>query len=1243
MSSQASANALFAAAVNKHTIDSPAAIQMQEQLARTLFGVSAAQLSPMQLQTLQMASVTAANSGLLGVSNGGAAFTDIYKGIMSSGGVMTSGGMSYGHSPQSIAAANSMMNMTNAIVNGDGQFSVGVGGNAQTMAGVLKQRFMRGAVNRSTATTSVRREKGESFGKFMARTSNKLAMTSQDRADIVRSEMEAEVYKDYESRVTEGKGHLTAEARRALVAAQIEKDKKSGKFKERVSEIRRAQTSSLQAELDAEKKAEIEKVKNSNLSDAQKQKKIDALEKKYTKRAGKIGIDIMRADVNLATDEDIERAARVADGKMEYTGVTNSFKKEERAAMRRAAMITKEMSEVFGTEDADQLLGIAKQFGIKTLDAEKDVKNMKRIMDTAKTRAAATGRSLQDVMGEMQGIAAVGAQAVGQHGLTAAYLENATRSMQASQASRDAGMDYRTDEEVQAELAEGEQNFQRNMTNGLFALEMMRQHDPENEEYKFWSARLRDKKPLTKEEVERFERFGAAEVALNYSTVDPRKRQEVAMNSELAEAARNSMQAGVVEEHAAGQVAGLLGRASLNTDGTLYKAMLGPGGVYGSSAEASKAMTDILTAYGGSQKELKDDFTSLTDLNGITDETDRAEAKRKWKEDQLNQARRDGASDEQIRQLEASYNELIKLSDSGQNGAFMLTQINALQSQGQLNNAVGTRGQVISDAQQLAMYRDEGKKALKKAADGSAEFGGLNLDKADAATRAVALLTSADAGMEWSNKADILSDNGTFNVEAFNSQVTTKNTAGLKREGADSARFMAANAVMVRGKDGRIDKEALLSSVDTLDKQKSGVLREALGLSKDADLRAEIDKMSPAEIEMKLNQSRANGMSVITDDNGSMMLSRNNDATDKALTSLNENNTIQLMGSMGIGTAAINKVGRKLSAGKVVKDEEMDDAKRDLKKSSTYKSLSAVTETMGITGGVIEKDGKKFLQDSSGTMYDVSNASAVGKLYAQAMEKDVNLQPTMKAAAEQGDPIAALAMAERASRATSLYTKEGAQDQKKADANAKIMISAAGKIAEKQGGDVAQAEKSAEEAIKSANAARGKMAALNKQRENGEIGEEAYAKRMMEYTEELTAADDKLKKLTKGAGLTKEQAGDKFSEAELAMGREAVGEAIDEYNDELDEASADVISKDKFFKDIAIKTGRTPEVEQLEIQNKLAEEAKARGAQNAKWFEAWNTQFTTGELARHNSATTIRAMARIIGKCYDGDNEIGTD
>lgn len=186
MSSATSVNALFKAMGTKHALGSVEAIQVQDQLARTMFGVPLRALSPMQRNAVEMSAMTVINSGgsnMLGIADGGAVYADIYKGIISSAtGISVADGMSFGHSPQMMSAASSVMQNLNQTIYGKGALGVGIGGSMKTMGGVMRQYIQQHGLGEGSTRTLSRR--GKSFGSFFQSVGTDRGLTETEKKAI---------------------------------------------------------------------------------------------------------------------------------------------------------------------------------------------------------------------------------------------------------------------------------------------------------------------------------------------------------------------------------------------------------------------------------------------------------------------------------------------------------------------------------------------------------------------------------------------------------------------------------------------------------------------------------------------------------------------------------------------------------------------------------------------------------------------------------------------------------------------------------------------------------------------------------------------------------------------------------------------------------------------------------------------------------------------------------------------------
>lgn len=1221
MSSATSVNALFKAMGTKHALGSVEAIQVQDQLARTMFGVPLRALSPMQRNAVEMSAMTVINSGgsnMLGIADGGAVYADIYKGIISSAtGLSTDAGMSFGHSPQMMSAASSVMQNLNQTIYGKGALGVGTGGSMTTMGGVMRQYIQQHGLGEGSTRTLSR--KGKSFGSFVQSVGTDRGLTETEKKAIVGQELSGAIFNAYKERIkklnekeakelgiedllNKSYDEMSDVNKRRInraIANQAKKDKEKGDYDKRVRAIKAEKIKEYEAELAAQGVSADEIERKSKL----------------------LRRSLNRAELgDLDNMANVQAASRASKGENEYTALTEAAVREQKKALRRAAGLTKEMSEIFGTEDADQLLTIAKQFGSKTLTAEKDVRNMKRIMDIARTRAAATGRTLTDVMGEMQGIAAVGAQAVGSHGVTASYLEYSTRQMQASQASRNAGLDYRTDSEVQAEIAEQEQNYQRNMNEGLYALEMM---DKDSEEYKYWSKRIREGN-LTPEEIKQFRRMGKAWIAKNEWALDPKKMQDVAQNSSLAAYARKAMAGGALQDHVKGNIDDLLDQASMDKNSQLNQAIEG---TFGNSETASKQLQDVLMAYGGQQKELKDDFKALRRLS--------AEGREEWinrKKEQLNQS---GASQKAIEQAEAAYRALINIAESGDDGKVVMRQLNNIQSTDGMNDTLGSIENVKAEARHLQSLRAESMKRSKAAAGSEGSIiGGLNYNDTSDESKILSLLTEADRSIAKTGGVDLIGNkDGAIHVDNINNL----NYDSLE-DGAKNAmtKYIAENAIAFKtDKNGMIDTEYARSVALQLEQDTSAVgqrklknLRRALGLKKGDSVSAAMADMDTATLTRTIYEAENSGTSGVLHGKGGLVVGGTGEEMEKAAEGVKLQNTLKVMGQLSFlatdkgvnkSTNTLSEIGQSVLAGTADEDQ--------LKKARAIinsghgggaQSVMAAFESMGVKN-ISKENGVALVTDKNGVSHDITDKKALIGFMSKAAKADPNLQPALEKRAEEGDTLASDVLIQNKLDVFKPFMASGTSSKEEADSRKLVMQEVVKKMGGKDG------EKRAKEMAEDYK----RIEQLQADLDSGKLSDEDRQKAQAE----LHTID--VKHATWTGGLGKDDAFLKANNIQRDnRNLDFLNEAIDTRNAKLeakakkdgkDEAVGKIVATE-YIGELSAAQGDSPEL--MAIREQLALEKR-----NQTMFDAWNEQFTGGTPTTNSSDHTILSALKSLGRC----------
>lgn len=1088
MSSATSVNALFKAMATKHAIGSVEAIQVQDQLARTMFGVPLKALSPMQRQAVEMSAMTVINSGgsnMLGIADGGAVYADIYKGLISSAtGLSTDAGMSFGHSPQMMSAASSVMQNMNQTIYGKGFFGVGTGGNMKIMGGVMRQYLQQNGLGEGSTRTLSR--KGKSFGSFVQSVGTDSGLTETEKQAIVGQELSGAVFDAYKKRIEslsekeakelgiedlvnrsyDSMSEVNKRRVERAIAKQAKKDKEKGDYKKRVQAVKDEKLKEYEAELDSQ-----------NLSADEKERELALFRRSMNK--AELG--------DLDNAANVAAASRASKGENEYTALTKAAAQEQKKALRRAASLTKEMSEVFGTEDADQLLNIAKQFGSKTLTAEKDVQNMKRIMDIARTRAAATGRTLTDVMGEMQGIAAVGAQAVGSHGVTAAYLENATRQMQASQASRNAGMDRRTDTEVTAEITEHEQNFQRNAIQGLYALAMLGE---DSKEYQEWSKIFEG--PLTPAKLEQLRLFGIAYNNANEWNTAPKKMQEVALNSKLASKARKAYWQGILGDHSSGHVTEMVEWFLQDETTPAYKAVMG---TFGNRWNASRSMQAVLLAYGGQQKELEDDFKTISRLSIL-------DGRPAWIADKIEQLKQNGASQEDIDQAEAAWNVLSMIANAGDKGKRIMRQMHNMQNAEIMRNTVGSIENVKAEARHLQSLRSESMKRSKEAAGSEgAIVGGLNYNDASDEAKISSLVFEADRSIARTGGVDLIGNkDGALHVDNINNLKYDELKPGAQN---DITRFIAENAVAFKtDKNGMVDMEYAKSIALQIDQNKDASeagrrkynsLRSALGLEQGASITDALDNISQAELTRTIYEAENSGTAGVMHGKGGLVVGGTGEEMEKAAEGVKLQNALKIVGHMGFftktqgygtGIQNISEIGKAVVEGTVT-ESQLDTARAIVdsgQAGSGVQSIMATFEAAGVKNvgkrtegnwdhftnplvshlnnverlqGTVFKKDFTFVTDKNGIPHDINSAKDLIGFMAETAKDDLNLQQTLQKNAEEGDKLASSALIQKGLNVFKPYTAHGTSGSEEAEGRKYVIR----KVAEEMAGSKEEGER----------------------------------------------------------------------------------------------------------------------------------------------------------------------------------------
>lgn len=980
MNSQAAVNSLFSGYATSHTLHSKDALRLQDLLSRLMFGTPLQNATPMQLQALQIAAATAINpSGVnpLGLTDGGALFADTYRSLVMSGGIMSATGSHiYGHSPQAMAVASGIMSQVAVNAGGSSITERGIGGSTKLATEVIGQMIRREGLSGLGGTQVLKREgKTETLKDFATTLFHHKGTTYKEKVNIATQEMGGEIY-----------------AELLQVAAQKFQDSnwraQYGIDAEMAAKLEGLDISNYDA-----LSTDLRKVVDRAVIDLAKSEEGKKARDRVMKRVGNGEAFTLLSDTNvkLETEMDVRRAREAARKQNQYTVLDEQAAKSIKEAQRRQLELTGEMSEVFGTDDANKLLEIAKLFGVRTLDTERDVTEMKRVMDAARARAESTGRSLADVMGEMQGIAAVGAQALGRFGVSASFIQHAVSQTQASEASRAAGLDFRTPEQVQASLVAEEHNFQNNNLNWMFAYEHIKANSATaSAEDLAWVAeieRVTREGRLDDATAKAWERHGVAYNTKSVHNVSVEQMQKTVTEGSIMHAARASYQRGNVEDNLRGHTADILkgarvgdsyeattiGRALFNKDKGIYKDITTKEAQELAYAEDMEA---IGRQYGGDLKLFRDDYRTVKGFNKIENADDRAKAIEEWKNKKLDRAKELGATEKQLKEIEKTLDTIVKWGSSEGGDVAVETAMNMLRGH-TLNNYTGTFGQLeqreIQLASQQKLITTKTSTFMEEGA-GYSQFG----KRGDGTVDGLLSLSAANGGALGSNNVLLDRNTGVFNVAAINTLDPTK----LAAAGYEAGEYVAAHTFAVAAdangklnfaatkdlakqleaqveahKDTLADKELAKRVADgkatdedvaryktaktETDRATSrlNVMRSTFNIADGQSVSAGMAQMSDKQLEAAMYDAENRSHSVMRDKNGNMVIGARNDSQTAAVDTALQEELLYAAAIMNIGA---KEVDGKRTSGFV--RGYVSRANAGMKYAATYKDGNIITD-----------------------------------------------------------------------------------------------------------------------------------------------------------------------------------------------------------------------------------------------------------------------------------------------------------
>lgn len=455
----------------------------EDLMAKLLFQRAKEDLSALSRANLNHVATMLASSPALqavGTANVGRAFGNTYQTLISRQAGLTVGGVThYGHSPEALAAAGAVTSYLSDTTHGN--YAGSVRGNLEQNSYLLQQHLRRNGLGTNDVVTYQRDKKAET-GSFI----------------------------DYYHKLSTKAGRESLGIDSGISASEV---KKTETQRELLSYIRNRE------EFKGKSSAEIARMykdnKNGILIDFMREQ-FDGKEMDYETYKS-VSQVLVRDLENINVTENALEQNRVAGDKQPgYTAMSAKAKKEADEMLKRSNEMLKGLAELVGTEDIKQLESVAQQFGAKTLTTENDVKNLKHLIDSAKTRALVTGRSMQDVLGEMQGIAAVSAQALGPGGVSAAFVTKVADNVEALSDTEAAGGISK--EKTVARNVASEQNRQNYLAEAAYLLDHEGLKNDNSEEMQRLRAlqQKADKGTLTEAEFEEIRVLGGKVMRKNF-------------------------------------------------------------------------------------------------------------------------------------------------------------------------------------------------------------------------------------------------------------------------------------------------------------------------------------------------------------------------------------------------------------------------------------------------------------------------------------------------------------------------------------------------------------------------------------------------------------------------------------------------------------------------------------------------------------------------------------------------------
>jgi hypothetical protein len=1041
-------NAYNRVAQNEASRD-PGSAKLRDKLARLLFGASFDAIPDAAKQAIRLAINAGVANGLgelVGVSDGGSNFGQIFQGVISSargvGYTNSSGGGGYrgGISPEAIAVSRQMKRVAESVAYGSGArgATYGVGTGSGVTPGNLT-RLVADVVRQRGGFTSSEVTKYTSDGSFkdnvrMLQDMKKSGAVPLEEYERVSKGVQLSAIRDSLYRTAQG----TTEAEKEADVKRKMKDLFSIKDEEkRKAAIRRHIGQARRRDW----QAKVQEMKAQGASAAEIKEAKVAFDIESTEMMGSSDV----SDMTSMSEADYELAKQMGSGRAEFTTVGRDVEDSIKKAVERGAVAVSELSKALGTDNFAELKQAAAEFGSTTLTSEADVRNIKNVLDNAYRRAAAQGRSVAEVIQETRDIAAHAAAVLGPQNVNGTVIGNIAAARDSTRGNRDMGLDMRTDEQVAAEVAAREAGMQTQMQDAIIALELASQGEGEDadkarEYIKMLQEVQAGKRTLSVAEREELANFGSGWMSRNTYQMSPEEKSKLMRESRFYETLSSAYQSSVLTDHTEGVGYTFANKAATDDRG-LFKEVLNDK-MYADIAdpeERKKKITADIAAtarfFGNdhaARKTFFDDFASQ-----VTDDKSYETFKKQY----LDRLKEEGYSEEGLKDAEKMLDAANRARQSGvldRYGASDVGIVAQMQKQDQIRNLEGHTGRHKRREEAIAAYEEKAKKAAQNVQEEKKQLFGTGFGVGPEDMTAEAMLAGVlnqyndDAYQQQTSKGAETATKAGYVYAMNGSEYLTEgiNSMYKKQLQNGAGAFVSRNVLALqKGDKGGLSKAKLIEHITALQEslksenpaerkaaqERLNMIAKMMG-SDVANVQGMVSGMSDKDLEKHIMQraSESGGTLAVNMDSAGNVVMADTVGLSKAAEAAKREHQLKFLGEMDMlganGQAAYNK--RKRGENLTQQEQaDLDAAFNEVKDSIKQSFLIQAAETLGLETSK-DKNGNIIGSTADGKTYklkDVENEEDKSGRYDMILEaaaQNEGLRKQIEEKAKAGDKTA---------------------------------------------------------------------------------------------------------------------------------------------------------------------------------------------------------------------------------------------